>query len=244
MFPIGTEIELRKLILFGQLCRLSSDFGVKTMFLNRVMSYRINPSKQTGFIVEIEKILQKYELCHILYTYIQDGVFPGMIKAKVHDAKSDWYNPISIPEFYSFKLLHVHGQFGTHWLWLFSKDNRILFKPCTSVVQLISCVSSLPHISSSCNKCQCDFTNLADHCIHECTHLNRLRDTVWRDIFSLGQDILMYLLMQDKLTFTNLLIDAESAEFSHILSERSDDFKIVCILNLHRMWSAYKATIE
>ena len=170
MFPIETEIE------FGQLCRLSSDFWVKTMSLNKVMSYRINPSKQTGFIVEIEKILQKYELGHILYTYIQDGVLPGkfawkrMIKAKVHEAaKSDGYNRISIPEIHSFKLLH--GQFVTHWLWLFSKDNRRLLKPCTSVVQLIYCVSSLPHISSSCNKCQCDFTNLADHCIHECTIL-------------------------------------------------------------------------
>ena len=54
----------------------------------------------------------------------------------------------------------------------------------------------------------------------------------------------MYLLMQDKSTFTNMLIGAESAEFSHTLSERNDDFKIVCILNLQRMWSAYKAPIE
>ena len=47
--------------------------------------------------------------------------------------------------------------------------------------------------------------------------------------------------MQDKLTLTNLLLGVESPEFLEILSESSYDFRIVCILNLHRMWSAYKA---
>ena len=246
MFPIETEIELRKLILFGQMCRLSSEFWIKTMFLNRLMSFKVNPSKQTGFIVEIDKILHKYELGHILSNYVQDGVFPGkfawkrMIKAKVHEAaKTAWYNRVSTPEFQRFKLLH--GDFGTHWLWLFSKDNRRLLKPCTSVVQLISCVSSLPHMSNTCENCQCDFTNLVDHCIHECNYLNRQRDRLWRDISFLGPHILMYLLMQDKLTLTNLLLGVESPEFLEILSESSYDFRIVCILNLHRMWSAYKA---
>ena len=68
-----------------------------------------------------------------------------MIKAKVHEAaKTAWYNRVSTPELQRFKLLH--GEFGTHWLWLFSKDNRRLLKLCTSVVQLISCVSSLLHM--------------------------------------------------------------------------------------------------
>ena len=213
------------------------------------MSFNINPSKQTRFIVEIDKLLQKYELGHILSTYVQDGVFPEkyarkrMIKAKVHEAaKTAWYTRVSLPEFYRFKLLH--GEFGTHWLWLFSKHNRRLLKPCTSVAQLISCVSSLPHISSSCNKCQCDFTNLVDHCIHECSYLNRHRDRFWWDIFSLGADILMYLLMQDKKSISNIFLGVESQVLLNILSERSEDYKTVCILNLHRMWSAYKAPIE
>ena len=40
------------------------------MFLNRVMSFKVNPSKQTGFIVEIDKIIHKYELGHILSPYV------------------------------------------------------------------------------------------------------------------------------------------------------------------------------
>ena len=61
-----------------------------------------------------------------------------------------------------------------------------------------------------------------------------------------GPDIVMYLHMQDKLTLslTNLLLGVESPELLHILSERSENFKTSCILNLHRMWSAYKASRE
>ena len=55
IFPLEIEIEIRKLILFGQLCRLSSKYWVKNIFLNRLLSYKNNPYKQTGFIPDIEK---------------------------------------------------------------------------------------------------------------------------------------------------------------------------------------------
>ena len=61
-------------------------FFVKTMFLNRLASFKINPSnKYTGFIEEIDKILQKYQLSHILSSYLQDGVLPGKTCVETHD---------------------------------------------------------------------------------------------------------------------------------------------------------------
>ena len=120
MFPVEVEIDLRKLILFGQL--LNSIFWVKTMFLNKLTSFKIIPSKQTVYKVEIDKILQKYQLSHILSSYLQYGVFPGkfawkrMIKAKVQEtAKTAWYDRVSNPEFYRFKMLHC--EFRPHRLW-------------------------------------------------------------------------------------------------------------------------------
>ena len=138
----------------------------------------------------------------------------------------------------------LHYEFSPHWLWLFSQDNRRLLSPCISVIQLISCVSSLPHISSTCSNCQGVFTNLVAHCIHECIYLYRQRERFWWEIFSLGPDIFMYLHMQDKLILTNLLLGVESPELLQILFETSDNFKSSCTLNLHRMWSAYKASRE
>ena len=74
MFPLEIEIDLRKLILFGQMCRLSSEFWIKTMFLNRVMSFKFNPSKQTGFILEIDKILHDMNLA-IFFLIMSKMVF-------------------------------------------------------------------------------------------------------------------------------------------------------------------------
>ena len=178
------------------------------MFLNRLTSFTINTGKQTGFIVEVDPLLQKYDLSHILLAYLQDGVFPGkfawkhMIKAKVHEnARLGWYERVSSPEFYRFNMLH--GEFRPHWIWLFSKENRKMLKPCISVVQLISCVSSLPHVSNICRHCQRCFTNLVDHCIHGCIYLNRSRARLLQEIFSLGADIYIYALVHARQTFIN-----------------------------------------
>ena len=73
--PIEVEIDLRQLVLFGQLCRLNSNFWAKIMFLF-LTSFKINPRIQTGFIVEINRLLHKYNLEHILDAYLNDGVFP------------------------------------------------------------------------------------------------------------------------------------------------------------------------
>ena len=65
-------------------------------------------------------MLQKYQLSHILSSYIQDSVIPSkiawkrMVKANVHEtAKTAWYNRVSNPEFYRFKMLHC--EFSPHW---------------------------------------------------------------------------------------------------------------------------------
>ena len=62
IFPIEVELDIRKLILFGQFCRLNLNCWVKTLFLYRLTSFNINPNRQTGFIVEIHRLLRKYQL--------------------------------------------------------------------------------------------------------------------------------------------------------------------------------------
>ena len=130
-----------------------------------------------------------------------------------------------------------YGDFSPHWIWLFSKENRKRLKPCISVVQLLPCVSSLPHVSNICSHCQRCFTNRVDHSIHECTYLTRPRTRLLQEIFSLGADIYIYVLVHaNKHSQTNLLLGVECPEFLQILSDRAETFINICILNLHRMW--------
>ena len=44
-------------------------------FLISLISYINNPAKQTGFIPEVVKLLSEYDLSHVLYNYLDSGVF-------------------------------------------------------------------------------------------------------------------------------------------------------------------------
>ena len=59
VFPIETDIDFRKLTLFGQFCRLNSDIWVKRMFLNRLTSYIAEFNhRQEGFVPDIVRLLE------------------------------------------------------------------------------------------------------------------------------------------------------------------------------------------
>ena len=185
------------------------------MFLNRLTSFKINPRKQTGLIVEINRLLQKYNLEHILDVYLNDGMLPGkfalkrMIKTKAHE--NAWYERVSNSEINRFSVLH--SDFSPHWAWRFFKNNRKMLKPCIDVVQLLSSVSSLSFIDNICCHCHINFVHLLDHCIHDCIYLNRPRAQFLQEISSLSTDLYMYLSMQDKQMQTNLLLGVETPEF-------------------------------
>ena len=65
--------------------------GSLTTSLYASFPFKINQRKQTGFIVEINRLLQKYQLEHILSAYLQDVVLSGkfawrcMINSKAHE---------------------------------------------------------------------------------------------------------------------------------------------------------------
>ena len=66
IYSIESEIDFRKLILFGQLCRLNFEHWLRVVFLNRLCTYSMNDSKHTGFIPDIVRTLRKYGLLDVL----------------------------------------------------------------------------------------------------------------------------------------------------------------------------------
>ena len=69
IYSIESEIDFRKLILFGQLCRLNFEHWLWVIFLNRPCTYCINDSKQTCFLPDIGSILGKYGLLDVFTAY-------------------------------------------------------------------------------------------------------------------------------------------------------------------------------
>ena len=54
----------------------------------------------------------------------------------------------------------------------------------------------------------------------------------------------MYLCTVDKSCVTDFLLGMENAEFTRILGNKSEQFKLCCIINLHKMWCKYKHLVE
>ena len=62
MLPIAAEIDLKKLKLFGQLCRIDRSCLVKSVFTRRVIDYTNNPVGVRVFIADCFKLVGKYNL--------------------------------------------------------------------------------------------------------------------------------------------------------------------------------------
>ena len=77
IYPIENEIDFKKLILFGQLCRLDSSVWLKNVFLFRLFSYMTYADRQSGFIPNIIRLLEKYQLRHTVYDFIENSTFPS-----------------------------------------------------------------------------------------------------------------------------------------------------------------------
>ena len=62
IYSIESEIDFRKLTLFGQFCRNISNYWVHDCFYRRLASFTINNVSQKGYIPDIFKIMEKYGL--------------------------------------------------------------------------------------------------------------------------------------------------------------------------------------
>ena len=60
--PINAEIEIKKLTLLGQLCRLKTTSAVKRFFVYRWFQFKLNNAVATGFCPDIYNILKCYSL--------------------------------------------------------------------------------------------------------------------------------------------------------------------------------------
>ena len=69
------EIEKRKTSLLGKLCRLDPHFAVKRLFLHRLINHYLFHQLRTGFIVDVFRILEEYDLGYVLSEYITSGTF-------------------------------------------------------------------------------------------------------------------------------------------------------------------------
>ena len=246
IFPLETEIDFRKLTLFGQFCRTNTCTWVKRVFLFRLLSYMTYPyNGQHGFIPDVIKLLEKYQMLHIVHSFVDVSRFSSknawnrLLKGKLHQSAICSRNSRTLAqEFYRFRI--VHPEFQPHWARYFSKNQRKLLSPCTSVVQMIASLTDT-RLNVLCTACDSYYDNIADHCIHECSYLTIDRAKLWQDIRNTSTAAFEFLFSQNMFLVSNVLLGMANAQLNNILNDELDNFKRVCVLNLHKLWQKYKS---
>ena len=78
ILPISAEIDYRKLLFLGRLCRMNTDYLSKKIFTSRLFSFLYQLTEnQTGFIPNVFSLLSYYHLSSYLDTWISTGAFPS-----------------------------------------------------------------------------------------------------------------------------------------------------------------------
>ena len=100
IFPLEIEIGFRKLTLFGQFCRANTCTWMKSLILFRLLSYvNCRENVEQGFIPNVLNLFEKYQLMHIVHTYLSSSKFPSkfawnrLLKNKLHSsAINAWHS--------------------------------------------------------------------------------------------------------------------------------------------------------
>ncbi|MES9880604.1 MAG: reverse transcriptase family protein [Sedimenticola sp.] len=189
---IGTHslesfIDRNKLRFFGQMCMLPGTKLVKIVFLNRLTSYCNDPSALRGFIPDIFRIIAKYGLDHILWSFIDSGVFPSKYawKQTVHShilehESRNWFQRVQSSDHLSDFLL-VHNSVSTFKLWSLSMADHTLLDQCRSAVYLQGRFFAEARVQY-CRRCELCSDNIILHHLYECVYLKSEREKFWREL--------------------------------------------------------------
>ena len=104
-------------------------------------------------------------------------------------------------------------------------------------------ISYLAEMSIDNKFCNVYYNKTVDNCINTCTYLDLERARLWSDIQNISIQAYMFLCTLDKSRVTVVLLGMEIAEFTRILVNKCEQFKLCCITNLHKMWCKYKRIV-
>ena len=88
------------------------------------------------------------------------------------------------------------------------------------------------------------YNTIVDHCIYTCSYFEMERANLWLEILEISIQAYIFLSNTDGSRVADVLLGMEIAEFARILGNKSDQFKICCIVNLHKMWCKYNKIVE
>jgi hypothetical protein len=168
------EIDYRKLVFLCNLCHLPNNVLTSHVFNARLSIYVCSVVKpQKGFIPDVIRILDKYNLSHVLINYIQTGEFPNkkVWKVKCRNSISNhetlkWSERLSKDnDFARFKFLHTNIEHAI--IWECANDSKSLLN-AHKISRLWINKPYYQNNSFLCSKCGIISSDAMKHCALEC----------------------------------------------------------------------------
>lgn len=189
--PIESEIDYKKLVFLGQLCRLPGAHRVKEIFIHRLVHFNESPAKKLGFLPDIYRILNKYSITHILDEYKQTGSFPNklswkkLVRKKINALyRDELLTRISTSEPVSrISKVHANIPLCPHVFWIFCKECPRYKKYVYVAVRLIG-LMFCGKWSSMCQRCGEKSSSPTDHILLFCPSNNAFRSVLWRKLIA------------------------------------------------------------
>ena len=189
VLPIESEIDARKLLFFGRLCRMNCDTLPKQIFLARLFSHLENlANTQYGFIPDILRLLADYDLLPFLSNWLENGHFPEKYiwKKTVRLSVSSTHNHnrqnriVTDPDLRDFQLIFEHSEPSSIWK---APTNSHDINVCKFICKLYSIpVHETNDQRHLCPLCNATVVNVFLHAACSCQHTNYIRDQWWSDI--------------------------------------------------------------
>ena len=191
MLPIEAEIDKRKLIFLGQLCRIEGDAIVKRLFINRLCDYFNNSSRSRGFIPDIHRICGKYDLTEILNIFYRSGVFP---------CKSSWKRIVcrnvelkqlallqsrvlSDNRLQEYSIIQSFDEIRPCHFWYLCKSDRNCSRLAYAAMKFTHLLFVKPYVTR-CKRCNNLTDELAMHLALYCETTLTYRHRLWENIYN------------------------------------------------------------
>ena len=179
MVPMETVIDQRK-----QLCRKSNTYLAKLVFNQRLIRFLNYDSQMNGFIQDIYRIVQKYGLCEVIYTYARTGRFPAKCAWKstvnrcvIIPDKRSRFNTL-LDTIYSPILINVLREDTVCRLWSMAKSHRKYYPICKILLNISTTMFSVD-FNRQCTKCSVITNDIVIHWLCHCPANETLRYAVW-----------------------------------------------------------------
>jgi hypothetical protein len=190
VYSIESIIDTKKLLFFGQLCRLPAKYLAKRLFIHRLLRFLTLDLQTQGFIPDIYRLVVKYNLKMCLDQFLITGNFPSkqiwnrqvtnnIINYHYNERKRKIIENMDIDIFENF-----FDRSNNCILWELRKNCNNSSWLCKTALSSMCRVYAKYNYPEVCSKCKLLSNNIILHKVHHCTINQYYRNDMYNFIIN------------------------------------------------------------